>query len=81
MTFDPGTPNIGVEIDGAVAVVTIARPEKLNCVTPEMSVALERARPGRGVRARAAGLAFATNDAAEGRAAFTEKRPGVFRRS
>jgi 1,4-dihydroxy-2-naphthoyl-CoA synthase len=27
------------------------------------------------------GIAFATNDAAEGRAAFTEKRPGVFRRS
>ncbi len=42
MTFDPGTPNIGVEVDGAVAVVTIARPEKLNSVTPEMSAALER---------------------------------------
>jgi hypothetical protein len=27
MTFDPGTPNIGVEI-GAVVVVTIARPER-----------------------------------------------------
>ena len=42
MTFDPGTPNIEVEVDGAVAVVTIARPEKLNSVTPEMSAALER---------------------------------------
>ena len=42
MTFDPGTPNIHVDVDGAVAVVTIARPEKLNAVTPEMSAALER---------------------------------------
>ncbi len=42
MTFDPGTSTIGVEVDGAVAVVTIARPEKLNSVTPEMSAALER---------------------------------------
>ncbi|WP_150307797.1 enoyl-CoA hydratase/isomerase family protein [Planctomonas psychrotolerans] len=42
MTFDPGTPQIDVEVDGAVAVVTITRPEKLNSVTPEMSAALER---------------------------------------
>jgi enoyl-CoA hydratase/carnithine racemase len=42
MTFDPGTPQVGVEVDGAVAVVTIARPEKLNSVTPEMSDALGR---------------------------------------
>jgi enoyl-CoA hydratase/carnithine racemase len=27
------------------------------------------------------GITFATDDAAEGRAAFAEKRPGVFRRS
>jgi enoyl-CoA hydratase/carnithine racemase len=42
MTFDPGTPQVGVEVHGAVAVVTIARPEKLNSVTPEMSDALGR---------------------------------------
>jgi enoyl-CoA hydratase/carnithine racemase len=42
MTFDTGTPHVGVELEGAVAVVTIARPEKLNSVTPEMSAALER---------------------------------------
>jgi 1,4-dihydroxy-2-naphthoyl-CoA synthase len=80
MTFDRGTANIGVEIDGAVAVVTIARPEKLNSVTPEMSVALERVAAGVNER-ELQGIAFATDDAAEGRAAFTEKRPGVFRRN
>jgi enoyl-CoA hydratase/carnithine racemase len=42
MTFDPDLRGTGVEVHGAVAVVTIARPEKLNSVTPEMSDALGR---------------------------------------
>ena len=41
-TFDPGLDQITVALDGAVALVTINRPEKLNSVTPEMSAALER---------------------------------------
>ncbi|CAN5433725.1 enoyl-CoA hydratase/isomerase family protein [soil metagenome] len=40
-TFAPGTDQIIVEVDGAVALVTINRPEKLNSVTPAMSAALE----------------------------------------
>ena len=40
--FDPGLDQITVALDGAVALVTINRPEKLNSVTPEMSAALER---------------------------------------
>jgi enoyl-CoA hydratase/carnithine racemase len=39
--FDPGLDEIVVELAGAVAVVTINRPHKLNSVTPEMSAALE----------------------------------------
>jgi enoyl-CoA hydratase/carnithine racemase len=39
--FDPGLDEIEVRRDGAVAVVTINRPSKLNSVTPEMSAALE----------------------------------------
>ena len=39
--FISATSNITVTIDGAVALVTINRPEKLNSVTPEMSAALE----------------------------------------
>ena len=39
--FVSETSNITVTIDGAVALVTINRPEKLNSVTPEMSAALE----------------------------------------
>jgi enoyl-CoA hydratase/carnithine racemase len=80
MTFDPGTPNIGVEIDGAVAVVTVARPEKLNSVAPEMSVTLEPVAEAVAYERELQGIALATDDAAEGRA-VTEKRPGVFRRS
>ncbi|GAA1824099.1 enoyl-CoA hydratase/isomerase family protein [Agromyces salentinus] len=41
---DPGYPldheNLRVEVDGAVVTITLARPEKLNSVTPEMSKAL-----------------------------------------
>ncbi|WP_394771360.1 enoyl-CoA hydratase/isomerase family protein [Lacisediminihabitans sp.] len=40
-TFAPGTDQITVQVDGAVALVTINRPEKLNSVTPAMSAALE----------------------------------------
>jgi enoyl-CoA hydratase/carnithine racemase len=39
--FDPGIEQITVSVEGAVALVTINRPEKLNSVTPEMSHALE----------------------------------------
>ncbi|NEM91035.1 enoyl-CoA hydratase/isomerase family protein [Galbitalea soli] len=39
--FDPGLEQVTVSLDGAVALVTINRPEKLNSVTPEMSAALE----------------------------------------
>lgn len=39
--FDPGLEEIAVRLEGAVAVVTINRPTKLNSVTPEMSEALE----------------------------------------
>lgn len=40
-TFDTGIDEITVEFEGAVAIVTINRPEKLNSVTPPMSAALE----------------------------------------
>ena len=40
-SFDPGIDQITLTVDGAVALVTINRPEKLNSVTPEMSAALE----------------------------------------
>jgi enoyl-CoA hydratase/carnithine racemase len=40
-TFDPGIDEVILEVDGAVAVVTINRPAKLNSVTPDMSAALE----------------------------------------
>ena len=40
-TFEPGIDQITVTVEGAVALVTINRPEKLNAVTPEMSAALE----------------------------------------
>jgi enoyl-CoA hydratase/carnithine racemase len=40
--FDPGIDEITVDLDDAVAVVTLNRPAKLNAVTPEMSEALER---------------------------------------
>lgn len=36
------TEHIGLQLDGAVLTVRLQRPEKLNAVTPEMSVALER---------------------------------------
>ncbi|GAA1054979.1 enoyl-CoA hydratase [Agromyces luteolus] len=38
--MEPSSPNIRLEVDGHVAIVTIDRPEKLNSVTPEMSYAL-----------------------------------------
>ena len=41
-TYDTGIDQITVELRGAVALVTINRPEKLNSVTPDMSAALER---------------------------------------
>jgi enoyl-CoA hydratase/carnithine racemase len=41
-TFDPGIGEVRLEIEGAVAIVTLDRPAKLNAVTPEMSEALER---------------------------------------
>jgi len=40
--FDPGLDQVTVMLQGAVALVTINRPEKLNSVTPAMSAALER---------------------------------------
>lgn len=42
MSFTTDCDQILLELDGAVALITIARPEKLNAVTPEMSAALER---------------------------------------
>ncbi|UIP57736.1 enoyl-CoA hydratase/isomerase family protein [Agromyces marinus] len=38
--MQPASPNIRLEVDGHVAIITIDRPEKLNSVTPEMSYAL-----------------------------------------
>ncbi|GAA1059972.1 enoyl-CoA hydratase/isomerase family protein [Agromyces bracchium] len=38
--MEPSSPNIRLEVDGHVAIVTIDRPAKLNSVTPEMSYAL-----------------------------------------
>ncbi|MRX44730.1 enoyl-CoA hydratase/isomerase family protein [Agromyces sp. Q22] len=38
--MEPASPNIRLEVDGHVAIITIDRPEKLNSVTPEMSYAL-----------------------------------------
>jgi enoyl-CoA hydratase/carnithine racemase len=38
--MEPASPNIRLEVDGHVAIVTLDRPEKLNSVTPEMSDAL-----------------------------------------
>ncbi|WP_353813605.1 enoyl-CoA hydratase/isomerase family protein [Agromyces sp. SYSU T00266] len=38
--MQPTSPNIRLDVDGHVAIVTIDRPEKLNSVTPEMSYAL-----------------------------------------
>ncbi|RXZ46130.1 enoyl-CoA hydratase/isomerase family protein [Agromyces binzhouensis] len=38
--MQPASPNIRLEVDGHVAIITIDRPEKLNAVTPEMSYAL-----------------------------------------
>jgi enoyl-CoA hydratase/carnithine racemase len=39
--FDPGIDEVRVLVDGAVALVTINRPDKLNSVTPRMSATLE----------------------------------------
>jgi enoyl-CoA hydratase/carnithine racemase len=41
--MQPANPNIRLEVDGHVAIITIDRPEKLNSVTPEMSYALVEA--------------------------------------
>ncbi|WP_430645072.1 enoyl-CoA hydratase/isomerase family protein [Agromyces sp. GXS1127] len=38
--MEPSSPNIRLDVDGHVAIITIDRPEKLNSVTPEMSYAL-----------------------------------------
>ena len=40
---DTGDPRIGLEIDGALAILTIARPEKFNALDYGMVLALERA--------------------------------------
>lgn len=40
---DTGDPRIRLEIEGRVATITIARPEKLNALDYEMTLALERA--------------------------------------
>lgn len=38
--MQPSSPNIRLEVEGHVAIITLDRPEKLNSVTPEMSNAL-----------------------------------------
>jgi enoyl-CoA hydratase/carnithine racemase len=40
---DTGDPRIRLEIDGAIAVIILARPEKLNALDHDMILALERA--------------------------------------
>ncbi|WP_426517031.1 enoyl-CoA hydratase/isomerase family protein [Diaminobutyricibacter sp. McL0618] len=40
MTITPATRNIQLDLSGPVATITLARPEKLNAVTSEMSAAL-----------------------------------------
>ena len=37
------TPDLSFEVDGAVAVITLNRPQKLNAVTPDMAEAIEAA--------------------------------------
>ncbi|WP_394551756.1 enoyl-CoA hydratase/isomerase family protein [Agromyces sp. MMS24-JH15] len=39
-TPPPAGPNLRLDVDGHVAIITLDRPEKLNSVTPEMSKAL-----------------------------------------
>ena len=38
--MEPASPNVRLDVDGHIAIITIDRPEKLNSVTPEMSYAL-----------------------------------------
>lgn len=61
--------NLLVDIDGAVATLTINRPEVLNAVSAATTREL-----GAAIEAHLFGLCFSTEDQSEGRRAFLEKR-------
>ncbi|AOW85594.1 MULTISPECIES: hypothetical protein [Streptomyces] len=64
-----GTGHVRLDVADRVATLTLDRPAKLNAVTPDMPYERDLQT-----------ICFATEDAAEGRRAFAEKRTPVFRK-